>query len=510
MLKVFGGHPRTPGFGSLPRGLAVAALAVVTVVPFAATAASAAPPAPTAYTVFGSAQPLVWGSSSSVPVGNLHVPFVWGKTSNLAIAKADVKLADPDENAKPLAGETIQGLTCTGYDARLCKDPFTPIAQAEHKGIDAGHAEQIASFGGKDGKFPGRIQAFTDCAGKCGEQFVRSLGDASGPAGALPGYVSIGSSAASHDLTIDDKGRLVSTARSVLTNVSIGPKNEVHFSRLETAAHGFGSGAPNTKDGRADLRITDFFILDNQVEMTRAGLRLANAGPSEQEAYDGAKVLLKKLQERGIRLELPNFEAQLKKTPDHVAVSVRGLSVWFEQSVGAVSANALSYPLDLGMATAVVAALDIDRHIEVTESPNGNVVVETNAPAPGPGTARGSGEATGGQPPAPIKNQPGAGVRPSPTGGNKPPAATGTSTPTAPAPSVGEVIPPTPVEVDAPSAVVDPAPPLDDPSLTAISLEDVQRKLGLRGARSVSSAFGAFLGLGLILPLARFVIRRLG
>jgi hypothetical protein len=41
-------------------------------------------------------------------------------------------------------------------------------------------------------------------------------------------------------------------------------------------------------------------------------------------------------------------------------------------------------------------------------------------------------------------------------------------------------------------------------------VEDVQRKLGLRGAQSVSRAFGAFLGLGLILPLARFVIRRLG
>ena len=42
------------------------------------------------------------------------------------------------------------------------------------------------------------------------------------------------------------------------------------------------------------------------------------------------------------------------------------------------------------------------------------------------------------------------------------------------------------------------------------SLKDVQDKLGLRGAQSVSRAFGAFLGLGLILPLARLVIRRLG
>jgi hypothetical protein len=494
----------------------VAALAAVTVVPFAATAASAAPAAPTAYTVFGSAQPLVWGSSSSVPVGSLHVPFVWGKTNNLAIAKSDVKLADPDENAKPLAGETIQGLTCTGYDEKLCKDPFTPIAQAEHKGIDARHAEQIASFGGKDGKFPGRIQALTDCGGKCGEQFVRSLGNATGPAGALPGYVSIGSSSASHDLSIDDKGRLLSTARSELANVSIGPKNEVHFSRLETVAQGFGSGAPDTKDGRADLRISDFFILDNQVELTREGLRLANAGPSEQEAYDGAKVLLKKLQERGIRLELPNFEAQLKKTPDHVAVSVRGLSVWFEQSVGAVSANALSYPLDLGMATAVVAALDIDRHIEVKEGQNGGMVVETtapsNVPTAAPGTTGPSGSpttATGRNGSGKDANRPGTPT--TGTRGNGSAPNPGTSSPSVPTPSAGEVAPSTPVDVGAPSGeAVDPVPPLDNPGETAISLEDVQRKLGLRGAHSVSSAFGAFLGLGLILPLARFVIRRLG
>jgi hypothetical protein len=493
----------------------VAALAAVTVVPLAATAASAAPAAPTAYTVFGSAQPLVWGSSSSVPVGSLHVPFVWGKTNNFAIANSDVKLADPDENAKPLSGETIQGLTCTGYDGKLCKDPFTPIAQAEHKGIDARHAEQVASFGGKDGKFPGRIQALTDCAGKCGEQFVRSLGDASGPAGALPGYVSIGSSSARHDLSIDDKGRLVSTARSELTNVSIGPKNEVHFSRLETVAQGFGSGAPNTKDGRADLRITDFFILDNQVELTREGLRLANAGPSEQEAYDGAKVLLQKLKERGIRLELPNFEAQLKKSPDHVAVSVRGLSVWFEQSVGAVSANALSYPLDMGMATAVVAALDIDRHIEVTESPNGNVVVQTTAPSNAPTAApatepsasptTATGRNGGGKD---QNNRPGA---PSTgTKANGSPPNPGTTTPSVPAPSAGEVAPSTPADIGSPSEVVDPAPTQGNPDEVAISLEDVQRKLGLRGAHSVSSAFGVFLGLGLILPLARFVIRRLG
>jgi len=42
------------------------------------------------------------------------------------------------------------------------------------------------------------------------------------------------------------------------------------------------------------------------------------------------------------------------------------------------------------------------------------------------------------------------------------------------------------------------------------SVGDLERNLGLKGARSVSRAFGAFLGLGLILPLSRFLIRRLG
>src|SRR5436853_2888097 len=81
--------------GSLPRGLAVAAVAAVTVVPLAASAASAAPAAPTAYSVFGSAAPLVWADSSSIPVGDVHVPFVAGKTNNLAAASSYSSLAVP-------------------------------------------------------------------------------------------------------------------------------------------------------------------------------------------------------------------------------------------------------------------------------------------------------------------------------------------------------------------------------------------------------------------------------
>src|SRR5436853_6240763 len=82
--------------GSLPRGLAVAAVAAVTVVPLAASAAAAAPAAPTAYTVYGSAAPLSWAGSSSIAVGDLHVPFVAGKSNNLAFANSNAFLADPD------------------------------------------------------------------------------------------------------------------------------------------------------------------------------------------------------------------------------------------------------------------------------------------------------------------------------------------------------------------------------------------------------------------------------
>src|SRR4051812_24957263 len=93
----------------LPRALAVAAVAAITVVPLAASAASAAPAAPTAYTVYGSAAPLIWPGSSSIAVGDLHVPFVMGKTNNLAVAGANAFLADPDEtpNSKTISGEEI-------------------------------------------------------------------------------------------------------------------------------------------------------------------------------------------------------------------------------------------------------------------------------------------------------------------------------------------------------------------------------------------------------------------
>jgi len=492
--------------GSLPRGLAVAAITAVTVVPLAATSAAAAPAAPTAYAMFGKAEPLAWGGSSGA-VGSIHVPFVWGKTNNVAIAKSEAKLFAPDESPKPLAGDAVAGLQCVGFDEKSCKDPFVAQAQVEHAGPDARHTEKAANWPGKDGKFPGNIRAVTDCGGNCGSQLVHSASNAAGSGGALTGYVSVGSSSASHDLTIDDKGRLVSLAKSQLDNVSIGPKSEVQFSSLVTTAQATGAGAADSKDGRADVRVNDFRVLGYPVELTRAGLRLANGGPSEQEAYDGAKALLQRLKdEHGIILEIPNFDAQLTRTPAHVSVVAQGLRVTFRQGVGSVN-TALAYPMQLGHSTAVVAALDAPgRTMNVNENGGGVPTVENTpqaAPAPPKDTA---------SPPTSRTERGTSTTKPKagdPKGDATPPKSGGQ--PSATTPPAGIELPIPPAEVGPEPPVNDGAPALTNPEeVTLPSLDDVQRKLGLRGAQSVSRAFGAFLGLGLILPLARFVIRRLG
>ena len=492
--------------GSLPRGLAVAALAAVTVVPLAASSAAAAPAAPTAYAMFGKAEPFTWGGSSGA-VGNLHVPFVWGKTNNASIAKSEAKLVAPDESPKPLAGDAIAGLQCVGFDEKSCKDPFVAQAQVEHAGPDAKVLEQAANWPGKDGKFPGNIRAVTNCGGNCGPQLVQTVGSAAGSSGVLTGYVSIGSSSASHDLSIDDKGRLVSFAKSQLDNVVIGPKGQVQFSSLVATAQATGAGSESSKDGRAEVRVNDFRILGYPVELTRAGLRLANGGPSEQEAYDGAKALLQRLKdEHGIILEIPNFDEQVTKAPAHVSVVAQGLRVTFRQGVGNVNASALSAPLQFGHSTAVVAALDAPgRTMNVNENSGDVPTVENTQAAPAPPAPKDDG------PTAPRNNKgtPTTKGGPRETKGDDPtpPSSNGQTSPTAP--SNGE-LPVPPTQAPVPPANDGTPPPTNPDEVVLPSLDEVRDTLGLRGAQSVSRAFGAFLGLGLILPLARFVIRRLG
>jgi hypothetical protein len=486
--------------GRLPRGLGalLVASAAVLVAPSPASAAAAAP---TSYTVLARAYPLFWAGSSGLPVDALKVPYVSGVTNNLPLTEARAALAQPDLSVAALRGDAVQGLTCSGYDEGKCRDPFLPEAEAGHFSADPAHHEQAASFQGKDGKYPGSIHALTDCAADCGNQLVRTLGGAAGPAGGLGGYITIGGSSASHDTAIDTGGRLTGVARSELRNGIIGPKGEIRFSSLSTTATATGLGAANSKDGRAEIRVENFVILDQPVELTPAGLRLASGAPSEQEAYDGAKALLEELKKRGITLELPDFASQVDRQADFVTVKVKGFTVRFDQSVQAppgVPAQTVSQVLDLGSSTALVAAFDREGDIDVSIDGE-KVTVAAPPPAETPAAAPPS-SGTSPPPATATKPQP---ARPGPRAGVLPPSGEITvSGPPAPAPGPGEITGP---------AV--PAPPgenLGPDDVALPSADQIVDTLGLRGARSVSRAFGAFLGLGLIIPVARFVIRRLG
>jgi hypothetical protein len=166
----------------------------------------------------------------------------------------------------------------------------------------------------------------------------------------------------------------------------------------------------------------------------------------------------------------------------------------------------------------VVAALDgSDKNLQVKENPNGTVTVETTpsttAPVASPGGGGPTSTGTKNSQPRGQQGTPTSGVHPAPTGGSgsATPAPTGAGTPAPVTGSDPGVTNPSIGDPGLPTGVTDPSALPTNPDETALpSLNDLERNLGLRGARSVSRAFGAFFGLGLILPLARFVIRRLG
>lgn len=498
--------------GRLPRGLGAAFVAALVSVPLAPSVASAAPAAPAAYTVVTRAYPLYWAGSGGLSVNDLRVPHVFGQTNNLPLVESKAALMQPDLAAvSTISGEAAAGLSCTGFDERKCRDPFLAQAVANHNVVEGARTEQAASFTGKDGNYPGRIRALTDCGGDCGKQLVRTVGEAAGPAGGLAGYISIGSSSAGQDVSIDDHGRLVGSARSELRDVVIGPNGEVRIGSLLATASAVGAGAANSKDGHADIRLSGFQILDNPVELTRSGLRLASDGRSEQEAYDGGKALLEELKSRGITLELPDFGAQVDRQPGHVTVQAAGLRVRFDRSVQGppgVRAGTVDQVLDLGSSTALVAAYDENRQIDVSFDGDKAVVTPSPAETAAPPPSAPAGDKPEAARPGPGRDNP-APTAPRPNrsvtgkiGVDAGPPATNAPAPDVTAPAPPELLPP-------PEAAPVPQTPGNTDEVADFP-DDVARTLGLRGARSVSQAFGAFLGLGLILPLARFVIKRLG
>ncbi|MGH9001200.1 MAG: hypothetical protein ACRDY7_17620 [Acidimicrobiia bacterium] len=518
-------------------GLSSAASIILVGSLVAAPTASAAGVPPTSYTVVARAYPLYWEGSSGLSVGEkLRVPYVAGMTNNLPVAEASAAIALPDLSVTAMSGPAVEGLTCEGYEEKRCRtDAFLPEAAASHRSPDPATARQRATFGGPEGKAPGAILALNQCGGDCGKQLVRSHANAEGPPGGIPGYISVSGSVASHDVTVDDNGRLHGVARSELRNGVIGPEGEVTFSRLTSISNASGTGADNSKGGTSTIEVTDMVILGYRVELTSAGLRLAHGGLSEQEAYDGAKALLAKLRdERGITLEFGNLAGDVTRKAAHVTVQTKALRVKFAavQTANGVASSRIEQVMDLGSSTVLVAAFDSKRRIDVSYEGDDMVVeaepepapTSASAPPPAPAPAGGGPAETGAPGQATISPGGTDGERSAPSrlrpsgkvkftlknrAAAKPPADPAEVA--APAPAPAEPTTPAPSEPDVSELPVTPAAPTEPdegPDEVTIGIGDLTS--GLRDARTVTRAFGAFLALGLVLPLARFVIRRCG
>jgi hypothetical protein len=295
----------------------------------------------------------------------------------------------------------------------------------------------------------------------------------------------------------------------------------VTFSRLTSTARAVGAGADNAKDGHATVSVADMVILGNPVELTGAGLKLSHGAVSEQEAYDGAKALLAELrQEHGIGLEFGDQADDILREASQVTVRVEALTVRFDsvqtpQSVG----KSIEQVVSLGSSTMLIMAFDRERQIDVSYEGDDVVVQaqpEGQAPAASPATAPPPTPSTAGAPTPSTAGQ----AKSGPAGPNVPklqpngdvrvrvkpnPAPAPAPAPTAPpvTPGVeleGEAVP-------AP-ATESPAPSTGGVDENAFGIKDISE--GLKDARAVSRAFGAFLALGLVLPLARFIIKRFG
>jgi len=270
-------------------------------------------------------------------------------------------------------------------------------------------------------------------------------------------------------------------------------------------------------------------VLGNPVELTGAGLKLSHGAVSEQEAYDGARALLAKLRsEHGISLEFGDQADDILREASQVTVRVQALRVRFDPRVAAPQrvGERIEQVIHLGASTMVLMAFDRERQIDV--SYEGDDVVVQAQPEAQPAASPPAG-------PAPSATAPSAAPAPSATAPAKAPQASGSSSSPrlpsnakvkvrvnparpAPAPAPTPAAPDPAPEVGAGEAVPPPAAvevPLPERGATteglgeeALGLPDLGRSL--KDARAVSRFFGAFLALGLVLPLARFVIRRFG
>ncbi len=372
--------------GRLPRGLAVAAVAAVTVVPLAASSAVGRSGRPDCVRRVRQGRASVLGQLLGLSGRQSPRAVRLGEDEQRSPSPSrKPKLAEPDESRQALSGRVDQrpdlqpASTRSPARTRSCRE-----AQVEHAGPDARHAERWPPSWGKDGKFPGQHPRRHRLRRELRPP-ARPTRSArpTGPAGALAGYVSVGSSSASHDLSIDDKGRLVSRPLASSTTSRSGPKNEVHFSSLVTTAHAprrrcrEHQGRPGRhpdqrllhprQPGRADPGRA----APGQRRPVRAGGLRRRQGPAAEAEGRGASP-------RAAQLRRPGGP----KTPTHVAVEAKGLRVTLRAG-GRVARGRSATRLELGHATAVVAALDAPgRTMDVNENASGVPTVENTQTAP--------------------------------------------------------------------------------------------------------------------------------
>lgn len=441
------------------------------------------------------AYPVRVGGSGAAAGVDLLVPYATGLTGVEGSTDAASALVVADFTRRSLASPELRNLTCSVDIApEECREPFSPLLLATQ---EAPGWDRSASFDrpatDADSSPTARLQATIGSD-------RRSFSEASSPGGALRGYLSFETATARGEARVDESGRVVTVARAELSGVVIGPNGEIRAEQLRTIASSGWVGSEAAREPRASVEVDGLIILDQPVELTPQGLRLRQGAPSEQEAYDGARVLLLELASRGIAVEAPVWG--IDRSGGGVAARAQGFRVRFEQAVtgGPVEAPRLVYEIELGSSSASIAPGVLSRprateggSLDVFSADLGLRRFESPAAQPAPA---GSVERSAGN----RRSRPG-----SPDRGESEAAAAG-AVEAGPAPPTGE-----------PSASFPPESVGERPTQTSAELSEIAAPtLGpsrsaesRRAARSVSGAFGAFLGLALVLPIARVIIRRL-
>ena len=266
-----------------------------------APASGAAPTPPASYAAAGARLPAV--------LGRLRRAIGGGRTAGPVRLRGDQprrRSPGPRPSSpcptcppRPMTGEQIARPDLHGLSEKRCADPFLPEATVGHSSRRPGERrDQAASFGGKDSKWPGHIDALNSCDGDCGNQLVRTLSEAAGARRRAERLHHLGRVAAGPPRR---HRRRLRPAHGRCPLRAAGrrhrPEGEVTFSRLTSTATRLRPGVRRTpRTARPDRRRRHGHPRQRRGADPRPVCSCPAGPPSEQEAYDGAKALLESAQ----------------------------------------------------------------------------------------------------------------------------------------------------------------------------------------------------------------------